>query len=684
MLYVPYVAIGRGFVFGDGVFLRADVTHDPYLDMAVLNRWGFEAVIPLTGAVPLWKAAWVLGRCAARAGPPRVADLSRPKVQGYVDRDLASGIRKWRRWAREALAALGTRQQGPGFVQPRMGLFEVFRWDAARTSSVTGGNAGLTRRLGGILPEDVQDIVTPDDVEVQAVLRAVRGRKLLLGDLVRSVREVGGVASAQDHRIMAAAQVAHIRGWVDVLPGVELDPAGTLRCTRCGERSEILLEPCAACGDDECPSCQECLGMGRSAGCRPLYVASEAGAVLNLDAWPDGPGQEPELGQQGWSRIARRPKRVQAQLRFELMPAQQKAAEALRKFVAAREGGEFLVWAVCGAGKTEVSFAGIEEALARGGKVLYAVPRKDVVAELGPRIRDAFPGVPVVALYGGSDEAYRDHQIVVATTHQVVRFYRAFDLVILDEADAFPYFGSEMLARAVRAAMRANGQCVSMTATPDSATIAGVGRGTIHCVRIPARHHGYPVPEPEEVLVGRDMLVPPQAVDFAAESAESGAQVFVFAPTVAAADEAGRALWQALGPSVTIAWSHSQDPQRDEKRRRFKTGDVRVLVTTSIMERGITVPRADVVVLRADFERVYDQRTLIQMAGRAGRTTQHPTGRVRFFAARSSPAMKEAIRIIRSMNREALENGYLCGDGVALLRTEEMGCACARGGGRAG
>lgn len=667
------------------MFLRADVTHDPYLDMAVLSRWGFEALIPLTGAVPLWKAAWVLERCVGRAGSPCVAELSGLKVRGHVEIDLSAGVRRWRRWAKEALAALGVQSQGPGFGLPRPGLLDACRWAAVRTAA-TGGNAGLARRLGGIIPADAQDVVIPEDIEVRAVLGAIQGRKLLFGDLMRSAREAGGAVSAQDHRVMAAAQVAHICGWVDVLPGVGLDPAGTLRCTRCGGRSEILLQPCAACGDDGCPSCQECLGMGRSAGCRALYVASDTGAALDLGSGPDGPNWLPAAGMHGRHRnpSPRWPIVVRAELRFELTPAQQKAAEAVRRFVAAREGGEFLVWAVCGAGKTEVSFAGIEEALARGGKVLYAVPRKDVVAELGPRIRDAFPGASVVALYGGSGEAYRDHQIVVATTHQVLRFHRAFDLVVLDEADAFPYFGSEMLARAVRTAMRANGQCVLMTATPDLATIASVNRGILPCVRIPARHHGYPVPEPEEVLVGRDVLVPPQAVQFAAESAVSGAQVFVFTPTVAAAEEAGRVLAQALGPSVTCSWSHSQDPRRDEKRKRFKMGDIMVLVTTSIMERGITVPRADVAVLRADFESVYDQRTLIQMAGRAGRTTQHPTGRVRFFAARSSPAMKEAITIIRSMNREALDNGYLCQDGVALLRPKEAGCACARGGGRAG
>ena len=54
---------------------------------------------------------------------------------------------------------------------------------------------------------------------------------------------------------------------------------------------------------------------------------------------------------------------------------------------------QFLIWAVTGRGKTEMIFPFIHYTAARGGRVLLATPRKDVVLELQPRIQQAFAGV---------------------------------------------------------------------------------------------------------------------------------------------------------------------------------------------------------------------------------------------------------------------------------------------------
>ena len=47
------------------------------------------------------------------------------------------------------------------------------------------------------------------------------------------------------------------------------------------------------------------------------------------------------------------------------------------------------------------------------------------------------------------------------------------------------------------------------------------------------------------------------------------------------------------------------------------------------------------------------------MAGRAGRTTEYPDGRVWFIGSRITPAMREAVKWINKMNKEAAEQGYL-------------------------
>lgn len=150
-----------------------------------------------------------------------------------------------------------------------------------------------------------------------------------------------------------------------------------------------------------------------------------------------------------------------------LSPAQQEASTEL--VTAVKENRDLLVWAVCGAGKTEVLFEGIHEALRSGKRVCLATPRTDVILELSPRLKKCFPR-PIVALYGGSEERQLYGQIVLTTTHQLFRFKGAFDVMIVDEVDAFPYSFDSSLQFAVEKARKPSSSLVHLTATPDAAT----------------------------------------------------------------------------------------------------------------------------------------------------------------------------------------------------------------------
>ncbi|RKJ07649.1 DNA/RNA helicase, partial [Butyricicoccus sp. 1XD8-22] len=92
---------------------------------------------------------------------------------------------------------------------------------------------------------------------------------------------------------------------------------------------------------------------------------------------------------------------------------------------AVRDMKELLIWAVCGAGKTEVLFSGIGEALRLGQRICIATPRTDVVLELVPRIKKVFPSILVAALYGGSDDRHQFSPLMISTTHQLLRFEHA-------------------------------------------------------------------------------------------------------------------------------------------------------------------------------------------------------------------------------------------------------------------
>ncbi|MEI2400382.1 DEAD/DEAH box helicase, partial [Paenibacillus phytohabitans] len=144
----------------------------------------------------------------------------------------------------------------------------------------------------------------------------------------------------------------------------------------------------------------------------------------------------------------------------------------------------------------------MQTALQAGKKVCIATPRTDVVIELAPRIKASFPEVDVIALYGGSEDRNKTAPITLSTTHQLLRFYKAFDMIIIDEVDAFPYSVEPMLRYAVSQAKKDFSSTIYLTATPNQTWKSEIAAGKRTAVTIPARYHRYALPVPDFIWCG--------------------------------------------------------------------------------------------------------------------------------------------------------------------------------------
>lgn len=87
-------------------------------------------------------------------------------------------------------------------------------------------------------------------------------------------------------------------------------------------------------------------------------------------------------------------------------------------------------------------------------------------------------------------------------------------------------------------------------------------------------------------------------------------------------------LFQRLSPELSIV--HSLHPDRKEKVMALRNGLVPGLLTTTILERGVTIERLEVAVIGAEHE-VFSDSALVQIAGRVGRSFANPSGTVTFF-----------------------------------------------------
>ncbi len=83
-----------------------------------------------------------------------------------------------------------------------------------------------------------------------------------------------------------------------------------------------------------------------------------------------------------------------------------------------------------------------------------------------------------------------------------------------------------------------------------------------------------------------------------------------------------------------------------------RDGELTILISTTILERGVTFPCVDVFVVEAN-HCLFTKSSLIQIGGRVGRSMDRPTGELLFFHDGLNVAIKKAIKEIKQMNKEA-------------------------------
>ena len=302
-----------------------------------------------------------------------------------------------------------------------------------------------------------------------------------------------------------------------------------------------------------------------------------------------------------------------------------------------------LVNAVCGAGKTELIYAVMAYCLSMGKTVAFAVPRRDVVIELAQRIHMVFPNNSIVSVYGGHTEKLIA-DIVVLTTHQLYRYDKYFDLIILDEIDAFPFKDNKLLQSMFFRAIKGN--IIMMSATPSKDVTDYFNGKDKQILELNTRFHRHPLPVPV-VVEKTGYLKIPYLISKIKTFNQHDKKVFVFAPTIARCEFLYKILKIFVKNGTFV---HSKCKDRTQKIKKFKDGEYDYLITTAVLERGVTFKNLQVIIYDADNE-IYNSQTLIQIAGRVGRKIDAPEGEVIFLVNKTTDEIKCAISTIESKNR---------------------------------
>ena len=400
-----------------------------------------------------------------------------------------------------------------------------------------------------------------------------------------------------------------------------VEEKGNLICNRCGQAidKEKQQLPIGAY------YCRSCLILGRVRSDEDLYYFPQEGfPKANVLKW------------QG-----------------KLTAFQAKVSQGLVEAVTKRK--DSLVHAVTGAGKTEMIYQVVAQVINQGGAVCLASPRIDVCLELYRRLKVDF--TCDISLLHGESEAYSRSPLVIATTHQLLKFYQAFDLLIVDEVDAFPYVDNPMLYHAVHQAVKVEGTKIFLTATSTDELDKKVAKGELTRLSLPRRFHGNPLIVPQKIwladfqkYLGQKKLVP-KLRQFIQKQRKTSFPLLIFASEIKKGQEFAEIL-QSTFPNEKVGFVASTTENRLEIVEKFRQKEITILVTTTILERGVTFPCVDVFVVEAN-HRLFSRSALVQIAGRVGRSMDRPTGELLFFHDGTNFAIERAIQEIKAMNQEA-------------------------------
>ncbi|MCO8298449.1 DEAD/DEAH box helicase [Tetragenococcus halophilus] len=349
------------------------------------------------------------------------------------------------------------------------------------------------------------------------------------------------------------------------------------------------------------------------------------------------------------------PREVRFTWQGKLTPAQQKVSDNVLKNY--QKGKNTLVWAVTGSGKTEMIFSVVRDCLQKGGRLAISSPRIDVCRELYPRINEVFPKEETLLLYGDSEQKYRYNALTICTTHQLLHFYQAFDLLIIDEVDAFPYEGDKTLAFAQKNALKKDGKYIYLSATPPNHLLSSLKK-TFCIEKLPIRFHERPLVVPQLIWYEGwqhcyySNWKLKKFVTYLKKLLEDN-DVLVFCPSIS--------YMQNLYKKVSLIFSSTKmdcvsslDKQREEKVQNMRDGVYRVLFCTTILERGVTFEHISVIVMGAN-HKIYSKSALVQIAGRVDRKGSYQHGQVVFFYNQQTQAIRDACQEIKKMNRLAKE-----------------------------
>ncbi|MET0637123.1 MAG: ATP-dependent DNA helicase RecG [Chitinophagaceae bacterium] len=364
-------------------------------------------------------------------------------------------------------------------------------------------------------------------------------------------------------------------------------------------------------------------------------------------------------------------------LPFELTGAQKRVIKEIRLDTATGRQMNRLLQGDVGSGKTMVALLTMLLAIDNGFQACLVAPTEILARQHYAGISELLEGLPigVAILTGSSKKANRKEMLkklldgelqILIGTHAVIEEvvqFRNLGLVIIDEQHRF---GVAQRAKLWKKSV-VPPHVLVMTATPIPRTLAMTAYGDLDTSVIDELPPGRkPI-----TTVHRYETQRSRVMSFLRAEIDKGRQVYIIFPLIEESDKMDyenlmRGYETVKGyfpePRYWISMVHGRQPaeQKDQNMQRFVSGDTQLMVSTTVIEVGVNVPNASVMVIESSEK--FGLSQLHQLRGRVGRGSEQSYCILMTGSSLGKDA-RERIQIMTSTN-----NGFLIAEKDLELR----------------
>jgi ATP-dependent DNA helicase RecG len=376
-----------------------------------------------------------------------------------------------------------------------------------------------------------------------------------------------------------------------------------------------------------------------------------------------------------WKAAGKLRAKIEAALPFKLTGSQRQALAEIGGDLAGERRMLRLLQGDVGSGKTVVALIAMADVVEAGGQAALMAPTELLArqhfATIAPLAEAA--GIRTVLLTGGERGAGRGEALarladgsanIVVGTHALfqsgVEFQR-LGLAVVDEQHRFGVH--QRLALSSKGAAP---DTLVMTATPIPRTLVLSYFGDMDVSRLTEKPAGRLPIDTRAVPISRIGEV----VSHLGQAVEAGDKAYWVCPLVAESEKSDLAAAEArfadlsarFGDRVGLVHGRMKPAEKDAVMERFRAGDIAILVSTTVIEVGVDVPDATIIVI--EHAERFGLAQLHQLRGRVGRG-KHRSACLLLYRAPLGDSARARLDILRQT-----EDGFLIAEEDLRLRGE--------------